>query len=141
MHTVTCCTCKVEFGLSNEFYKTARQMAEQMNWYCPAGHKQHFSSGETEVDRLRRERNQLKQRGAMQQDIINEIAGERDAAQRSAAGYKGVATRMKNRAKAGVCPCCNRTFQNLARHMKSQHTEEDLTNVVELGQPAKRHAK
>jgi hypothetical protein len=23
--------------------------------------------------------------------------------------------------KHGVCPCCKRTFENLARHMKGQH--------------------
>ena len=29
-----------------------------------------------------------------------------------------------DRVKAGVCPCCNRSFQNLARHMKSKHSEK-----------------
>jgi hypothetical protein len=23
----------------------------------------------------------------------------------------------------GVCPCCNRTFQNLARHMAGKHPD------------------
>ena len=26
-------------------------------------------------------------------------------------------------AKAGTCPCCNRTFTNLARHMASKHKD------------------
>lgn len=59
---------------------------------------------------------------------------EAEAVKRSAAAYKGAATRLKNRAKAGVCPCCNRTFQNLARHMASQHPDHETDNVVELGQ-------
>lgn len=29
--------------------------------------------------------------------------------------------RMRNRIRNGVCPCCNRTFDNLARHMATKH--------------------
>lgn len=32
-------------------------------------------------------------------------------------------TRIKNRVKNGVCPCCNRTFENLARHMQAKHSD------------------
>lgn len=30
---------------------------------------------------------------------------------------KAQTTRVKN----GVCPCCNRSFQNLKRHMNTKH--------------------
>lgn len=30
---------------------------------------------------------------------------------------------MKNRVANGVCPCCNRHFENLERHMKGQHPD------------------
>jgi hypothetical protein len=30
-------------------------------------------------------------------------------------------TKIKNRVGHGVCPCCTRSFQNLARHMASEH--------------------
>jgi len=29
--------------------------------------------------------------------------------------------RVKRRINGGVCTCCNRTFTNLARHMKTKH--------------------
>ena len=45
---------------------------------------------------------------------------------------RGVATRMKNRIKVGVCPCCNRTFQDLAKHMASQH--KDFDNVISIAE-------
>jgi 4-hydroxy-3-methylbut-2-en-1-yl diphosphate synthase IspG/GcpE len=32
---------------------------------------------------------------------------------------------LAKRAKAGVCPCCNRTFSNMAEHMKKQHADFD----------------
>lgn len=45
---------------------------------------------------------------------------------------KGVATRLKNRAAHGVCPCCNRTFQQLARHMSAKHPDFKTADVVKL---------
>jgi hypothetical protein len=54
----------------------------------------------------------------------DEARSEREIAERErrrANGYKGHATRITKRAKAGVCPCCNRTFKQLAAHMASQH--------------------
>jgi chemotaxis response regulator CheB len=32
-------------------------------------------------------------------------------------------TKTKKRVANGVCPCCNRTFKQLARHMKAKHPE------------------
>lgn len=137
MKTVVCYKCKMAFGLPDEFYQTAKQMCESLTWYCPAGHPQVFLSGESEATKLRRERDRLRQQMARLEDEKKTASDVAAAALRSAAAYKGAATRMKNRAKAGVCPCCNRHFVNLERHMRSQHSDEDLTNVVELGQAAK----
>ena len=41
----------------------------------------------------------------------------------SKAAIKGHLTRTKKRIAAGVCPCCKRTFQDLARHMNGQHPD------------------
>lgn len=41
--------------------------------------------------------------------------------QERVAAYKGQVTKVKRRVSKGVCPCCNRTFENLARNMESQH--------------------
>lgn len=38
-------------------------------------------------------------------------------------GYKGVIAKTKKRLAHGVCPCCQRTFQDLARHMQSKHPD------------------
>ena len=46
-----------------------------------------------------------------------------DEETRSHAATRGYLTRQKRRSRAGVCPCCNRTFKQLSRHMKSQHPE------------------
>jgi hypothetical protein len=44
-------------------------------------------------------------------------------------------TKLKKRTSAGTCPCCTRTFANMAEHMKKQHPDfvaEGGANVVRL---------
>lgn len=102
--TVTCCNCGIEFGLRSEW--NDRLMADGNKWfYCPSGHRQHYT--ETVSDRLRRERDRLKQQLAQKDDEI--------------AAAKKEAERLAKRTKAGLCPCCNRSFTNLKRHMASKH--------------------
>lgn len=43
------------------------------------------------------------------------------AADRAAAADWAQLTKTRKRIANGVCPCCHRTFQNLARHMAGQH--------------------
>jgi dsDNA-binding SOS-regulon protein len=48
------------------------------------------------------------------------------SAENQARTLKGHLTRKKKqlaRVHNGVCPCCNRTFQNLLRHMETKHPE------------------
>jgi len=89
--------------------------------YCPLGHS-HMPAGESKAERLER---QLQ----AQRDRAARFAAQRDQAEASARAYKGAATRARNRAKVGVCPCCNRTFSQLARHMASQHPDFDPAAV------------
>lgn len=44
-----------------------------------------------------------------------------DKAEASLKATKGVVTRLSKRASAGTCPCCNRTFKQLAAHMATKH--------------------
>jgi hypothetical protein len=90
-------------------------------FYCTHGHGQCFAKGETEADKLRRERDALKQREAYYEDQLREARESAEKERRRANGYKGHATKITKRAKAGVCPCCNRSFENLRRHMASKH--------------------
>lgn len=130
---LVCGGCGVTYSMPLALYNNHRELGSRSKgWTCPNGCSRAFR--ESETDELRRERDRLKQREAMLEDSLREWQREAESAKASARAYKGAATRLKNRAKAGVCPCCNRTFQNLRRHMASQHPEQDLANVVELGQ-------
>lgn len=131
-----CCECGIAFAFPKTLHHTLCNVKPGRNFYCPNGHSQHYV-GESDKTKLRREQERNRQREVMHEDEKRRLREMVDAEKRSAAAYKGAATRMKNRAKAGVCPCCNRTFQNLARHMASQHPEAETDNVVEIGQATK----
>ena len=53
----------------------------------------------------------------------DQTRADRDHIEAKRRGEKAAKTRIKNRIAAGVCPCCNRTFQNLAKHMAGQHPD------------------
>lgn len=89
-------------------------------FYCPNGHSLTF--GNSENSQLRRERDSLKQETAR-------LASVADAAERRARAAEAKSKRQLRRAGAGLCPCCNRSFANVTRHMKTKHP-----NVVPLAQ-------
>lgn len=107
-----CITCGVPYAVSEAVFN--QHVAEGGYHTCPNGHHQGWDKGGCERERLRRERDRLKQDAARLQD---EISTQRRRAED--AEEKIVAA--KRRSAAGVCPCCNRTFSALARHMKTKH--------------------
>jgi hypothetical protein len=119
--TIVTCWCGTYHAVPAELrQQQERQHAngrDQTGIYCPHGHS-HVIAGESEVEKTRRELEASRDRAA-------QLAAERDQAEASARAYKGAATRARKRAGAGVCPCCNRTFKQLAQHMKSKHPDFD----------------
>jgi len=115
---VQCCKCGVVFGIEAAFYKIL--VRDKTSFYCTNGHGQSYT--ESEADKLRRERDRLQQQLAHKDDTIAQQRNEIIA-------RKGQITKLQKRAKAGTCPCCQRTFSNMTRHMKTQHPEFDPGNV------------
>jgi len=94
--------------------------ATHKTFYCPNGHSQYFPS-KTDAEKLREalhaadiEKSRLAKAVREAEQIANDAAYRQTIAERETA-------RLKKRASAGVCPCCNRTFVQLARHMKTKH--------------------
>jgi hypothetical protein len=117
---ITCCNCKTPFAVLDQHHE--RLKADSGEWfYCPNGHRQHFT--ESETDKLRRERDRLAQQIVHRDSTIEHYRQRSETLDKRLSATKGVVTRIKNRVGAGVCPCCTRSFQNLANHMKSQHPQ------------------
>jgi len=120
MPMINCHRCSTPYLLPEELYKAAKA-SETINFYCPYGHAAHYPAGETEEIRLRRERDRLAQQIAYKDDRIKSLKDDLVATERQRAAARGQVTKIKNRVGHGVCPCCNRTFENLHRHMTTQH--------------------
>jgi hypothetical protein len=112
----TCGKCGIEFAAPDKWWAERRKNHD--TWYCPNGHSRSFI-GETKEDALRRERDLLTQRLAQKDD---EIAGERRRTE-AAREATAKAERKLKRVQKGVCPCCTRSFTNLARHMATKHPD------------------
>lgn len=119
---MSCGKCGVEFMMPSHFQRECSEQGDKRTWYCPNGHPRVYS--ESEADTLRRERDRLKQQAARLED-------EKRAAERLADAAKAETARLRKRIGNGVCPCCNRSFANVAKHMKSKHPD-----VVPLRKPA-----
>lgn len=125
MLTERCCNCNVLFAVTKEFQE--QRYADKQSFYCPNGHGQSYQ-GKTEEQKLRekldaeiRTRQRAEQNVAMYADDAREARERAEHERRRANGYKGHAAKITKRAKAGVCPCCNRHFTALERHMATKH--------------------
>lgn len=116
-----CVQCGCRFTVPQPMWDSQRESGGFH--FCPSGHKQGWSEGGTINAQLRRERDRLKQRVAQKDDDIQQLKN-------SVAAQKGQVTKLKKRASAGVCLCCNRTFQNLARHMATKHADMDAEKAA-----------
>jgi hypothetical protein len=110
LELVDCSNCGVVFGLPVRIATSRRETGG--TFYCPNGHALAWKT--SEVERLREEVKRARAATVAAQD-------QREAAERSKAALRGVITRERRRVGNGVCPCCKRTFKDLARHMTGKH--------------------
>jgi hypothetical protein len=123
--TKTCGQCGILFAIPHTFDQENHLYGDKRTWYCPNGHPRVYR--ETEVQRLRREME------AKLADAQREIEDQKQwkdrerenrlRAERQHVAAKGRITKLTKRVGNGVCPCCNRSFSNLQRHMVGQHPE------------------
>ena len=88
------------------------------SFFCPNGHPQSYT-GEPIEEKYKKAKLALASATESQKWWREEA--EKKA--RSLSATKGQLTKTKNRIAKGVCPCCNRQFINLQRHMETKHPE------------------
>ena len=113
---MVCGKCQCVFAIPEDLYGRARADSK-VDWWCPNGHCRHFT--DTLREKLARQ-TQATSRAESRAVFWNDQHG---ASERSKAATRGHLTRLRTRVAAGVCPCCNRTFKDLARHMTSKHPD------------------
>jgi hypothetical protein len=114
-----CITCRVPVFVTETTESELRNNGR--SFYCHNGHSMSYT--ETETMRLQKQIENLKQR---EQWALEGKARALESARHQEARartYKGKVTQLKRRVGNGVCPCCKRTFSQLARHMACKHPE------------------
>jgi len=106
--------CGHRIYLANDFI--AQRRRDHKSFYCNVcGDKRHWPQKSKEE--------KLKAELASTKDQLETVRYQRDRNERRRRAEKAAKTRIKNRVSNGVCPCCNRTFANLARHMANKHPD------------------
>lgn len=119
---INCYRCGTAFWIEGALYQ--RRCNDHASFWCPNGHEQHFTGESADKRRIR----ELEQRIATEQE---EAARQRRMREHAETRLKGAniqtgkaraaLKRTITRVHAGVCPHCNRTFKQLAEHMKAKH--------------------
>jgi hypothetical protein len=126
--TVECSTCHMTYAIPNGLYRSAlKYRGDQSNgWrlFCPLGHEWWYV-GETEEERLRRHLGHARDETARQRALRDQAEAQARAQKAAKTRIKNDRDRLKRYVGAGTCPVpgCRRHFQNLQRHMDSQHPE------------------
>jgi hypothetical protein len=116
-HNIDCCNCGMTFAVPTAWENDRRQ--NHKGFFCPNGHPLVFN-GPSALEK------QVKERDAEIEKLKLRLAWKECsllAANRSNIALRGQSTKLKNRIKNGVCPCCHRTFGHLQRHMQTKHPD------------------
>jgi ssDNA-binding Zn-finger/Zn-ribbon topoisomerase 1 len=112
LQSMTCYNCGITYALPERYLRERRENGG--SWVCPNGHSSVFRQSEVE---------KLTQQLQFEQRRSAEALEREKAAQRAREVTERKFKRHRRRVSNGVCPCCNRSFVNLGRHMKTQHPE------------------
>lgn len=119
----TCPRCGGIYAIAQEYFNEAKQLGGfKQCWTCPYC-KEERGFSESELDRVRKQLESERARAAQLSSSLQSVREERD---RHWTERKKLQTRTRNlklRVKHGVCPCCQRTFKQLATHMKAKHPD------------------
>lgn len=118
LSTETCCNCGMFFALPEDVRN--RRVEDRKSFFCPAGHSQSYT-GETEAQRLARELEQMKAARNRSEERETNLRKQNQTLEHRLHGTQGALTKAKKRIGKGACPCCNRHFSNVQKHMATQH--------------------
>ncbi len=107
--------CGMAFAMTQQFYDQTHRTGE--TWYCPKGHPRVWG-GDSIERKLQKEQARSVALGDQLRAAIEDAETARVAL-----------IRERSRIANGVCPCCNRSFENVARHIKGQHPDYDVNRI------------
>lgn len=115
--TIACCKCGIHFGIPSYFDEKRREDCGLFS--CPNGHGQAYTESTTKRLEKRIEVLQVSLNSAREDATTQRQLKRKE--ERRVKAYRGVVTKLKTRAKNGVCPCCTRHFLDLESPIKTKH--------------------
>lgn len=124
--TQTCINCGILFSVPDEWDRERR--VDKRVFYCPNGHEQCYTRGTVQIleDKLRAAQAEKDATERRLQSQLNEVRHAQLVAERERDKERRKRRRIEARISKGVCPCCNRTFENLQKHMATKHKDYAL---------------
>lgn len=122
--TIECYLCGTGFAVEATLYNA--RLRDQRSFWCPNGHQQHFTGTTPEARKIREleaERDRLKRERDAATTARSWAESRAKGANIAAGLAKAAKKRLEQRVSRGVCPCCHRTFKQLAAHMKTKHPD------------------
>lgn len=118
LESICCASCAMEFAAPARFIADRR--SDHKNFYCPAGHSNWYP-GKSEKEQLQQQLEAERQRANRAESARKWAEQQAKNARVSAGMHKAAKKRLEHRVNCGVCPHCQRTFKQLAAHIKSKH--------------------
>lgn len=118
---IHCGECGGSYAI-NERYRE-QQYKKGGTWTCPYCKTGWGYAGNSENAVLKKQLDEERERKLRALEEANQLRASMAAAGKVHAQTAGKLKALKKRAKHGVCPCCTRTFTNVARHMQTKHPE------------------
>lgn len=116
----TCINCGVSFAFTRDFYDKRRDDHEM--FFCPNGHQQYYS-GESDKEKLRKQLEASEKKAEYLMSRANDNLERYLSEKRSKAVHKAHYTMLKKKIKKGQCPCCDKSFPDVAGHIQSVHPD------------------
>lgn len=114
LYVTDCPRCGVIFAVTEDYEQ--RRQSDGKTFYCPNDHPMSFRESDTE---------RLRQAEAQLTHTQDQLRASIEQAERT----RQALVRDRHRFANGVCPCCHRSFENVKRHMASQHPDYDIEVV------------
>lgn len=122
---INCGCCGGIYAISERYRQKMHE--EGKCWTCPYCKASWGYSGNSDNQRLRKELEEAKRREQWAKDDAAWQKNQKATVEKRLSAAKGQATKLRKRISAGVCPCCHRTFKQLAAHMTHKHPEYSAT--------------
>jgi hypothetical protein len=119
--TETCVHCFCKFAMTKRLMEVRRK--DRKAFYCVACGLSMNYVDESEETILKRQLTALQAAKDQSDAMVKGLKGTLERVGRRATVAETKARNLRKRVGNGTCPCCHRTFRQLAAHMQNKHPD------------------